>query len=399
MNFYKKMRSKTTLSPLEVVEKMKEVAPLLNENLDVNKYLQCEKGFRKMKGERLNSFLEVINNAKENPTEQTIENLNLERWFEEFKKDYKSKFAEFNIQSQKQLAKLIGISQPTLSEMFTGRKPINKNNIRKLKKFFEDDLNIQEEAKQDDRGKYTRLESSARNKRVYISDEEYEKLRKKFIEKFNKSGMSCCQLGRNLKIDNTTIGKVVRGTYVSRGSKIIEAMKKFVNENTGEPIEVTKDYVFNEEQIANWEKAVEYIKYLRDKKGYSLRDIAKESDISDSSLCQILSGKYEMSLPMLVRLTKFYKKYQDEIKEETIEPSNEEVVEEINEEVTENATEETSEENKDEKSKVCGFVVTNAEQFVNIVKKYNELLTKYNKEHEILQNYETLIKVIKSFQQ
>lgn len=399
MNFYKKMRNKTTLSPSEVVEKMKEVAPSLNANLDVKKYLQCEKGYRKMKGERLDSFLQVINNAKNNPVEQTLDKLNLEQWFEDFRiNHYEEKMKEFGLSSQRQLANKLGITQPVVSTAINGYGA-SPETMQKIKKFFEDDMNIAVEEKETPKSKkggYNRVEK--------ISDEEYEEIKRTFIEKAKATGKSYVELGKMLQMDNTTVGKIIRGAYNSKGKSVIEKMRKFIN---GEIIESTIE-TRNEPigENCDYSKYANVIAEYKHENKLSLKYLANIMGISEGTMSQILNLKYSNMNPnMLEKLQRFcneIKPIDEPIVEETVTNNVEEVVEDnfeqVEETTVEEQTEEVEEDSTKEKIKVYEFDITGTEEFSDMIKKYNKLLKKYDREHKILQNYETLINVIKTLQ-
>lgn len=406
MNFYKKMRNKTTLSPSEVVEKMKEVAPSLNANLDVKKYLQCEKGYRKMKGERLDSFLQVINNAKNNPVEQTLDKLNLEKWFEDFRiNHYEEKMKEFGLSSQRQLANKLGITQPVVSTAINGYGASSET-MQKIKKFFEDDMNIaveETETPKSKKGGYNRIEK--------ISDGEYEKLKRTFIEKAKATGKSYVELGKMLQMDNTTVGKIIRGAYKSKGKSVIEKMQKFINDEIIETTTETRNKPLGEN--CDYSKYANIIAEYKNENKLSLKYLANIMGISEGTMSQILNLKYSNMNPnMLEKLQRFcneIKPIDEPIVEETITNNVEEVVEDTSEKsensfekAEENTVEETNEEvNEDsteEKTTVYEFNITGTEEFSDMIKKYNKLLKKYDREHKILQNYETLINVIKNLQ-
>lgn len=397
MNFYKKMRNKTTLSPSEVVEKMKEVAPSLNANLDVKKYLQCEKGYRKMKGERLDSFLQVINNAKNNPVEQTLDKLNLEQWFEDFRTNhYEEKMKEFGLTSQKQLAKKLGIAQSVISTAINGYFATT-DTMQKFKNFFEDDLNIDVEEKET-----PKLKMGGHNRTNKITDEEYEELKRVFVEKALASGKSYVELGKILHMDNTTVGKIIRGAYKSKGQSVIDKMRKFINDEVIEENEKEKN------SKIDYSKYAKTLSKYREENGMSLKELGAEIGISGATASQILSLKYfNMNPNMLEKIKAFCNKIKGEepteeiIEEPTIDNVKEVVendFENVEETTVDEQTEETNEDSTEEKIKVYEFDITGTEEFSDMIKKYNKLLKKYDREHKILQNYETLINVIKSLQ-
>ena len=411
MNFYKKLRGKTTLSPLEVVNKMKEIAPIVNKNLTVEKYLQCEKGKRKMKGVRLNSFLETINNFNANPAETKINELNDQKWFEEFLENFNDKMKEFNIKSQNHLSKVTGVSQPRISFVLAGKEKATKEFIQAFKEFFEDDMNIQEETDIH----YVYGEKPTNVKISYgekVSDSEFERVKKQFAEKVKETGKSYAELSRVMDLDNTTIGKICRGDYKSKGIHVYKELKKFLNGECTMPIEkTTKSKVkVDEKTKKQWNRVVNQIAKYRKETEMSLLEIANKIGINVGTLSYILNDKYNISDTMLDRLKDGLKSIG--IEEDTVDlekceettfddldfVESEEIEEKLEEKVVEEPTYNESDliKTQEFEEETC----ENVEEELDEKDKYIiALKTILENQDRIIANYETLIEVIRKYQE
>ena len=111
--YYKKKRRKVGLAPSDMAKEL---------GIDCKKYSLIENGVVKMPKNLINKFNEIVNKGK---NEHTLERLHNEQIVTDFWNEMKTKtdgtynlkkkMAEFNIDTFRELAKLIGVSNSNIS--------------------------------------------------------------------------------------------------------------------------------------------------------------------------------------------------------------------------------------------------------------------------------------------
>lgn len=139
--YYKKKRRKTGLAPSDIAKEL---------GIDCKKYSLIENGVIKMPKNLMDKFNEIVSKGK---SEHTLDRLNNERVVNDFWNDMKikvdgqynlkSKMKEFNIDTFRELAKLVGVSNSNISHYLSAdwEAPYDFKNTIYL--FFQDELNIQ----------------------------------------------------------------------------------------------------------------------------------------------------------------------------------------------------------------------------------------------------------------
>lgn len=139
--YYKRKRRKAGLASSDVAKEL---------GINCKKYNLIENGVVKMPKNLIDRFNEMVNRGK---SENTLERLNNEQVVNDFwnkmktktngKYNLKSKMAEFNIETFKELGDLIGISNSNISHYLSEdwEAPYDFKNTMYL--FFQDELNIQ----------------------------------------------------------------------------------------------------------------------------------------------------------------------------------------------------------------------------------------------------------------
>ena len=139
--YYKKKRRKAGLAPSDMAKEL---------GINCKKYSLIENGVVKMPKNLIDKFNEIINKGK---NENTLERLNNTQVVNDFWKDMKSKtngqynlktkMKEFNINTFKELAELVGVSNSNISHYLSEdwEAPYDFKNT--MYQFFQDELNIQ----------------------------------------------------------------------------------------------------------------------------------------------------------------------------------------------------------------------------------------------------------------
>lgn len=139
--YYKKKRRKAGLAPSDMAKEL---------GVDCKKYSLIENGVVKMPKNLINKFNEIVNKGK---NEHTLERLNNEQVVNDFWNDMKikvdgqynlkRKMKEFNIDTFRELSKLVGVSNSNISHYLSAdwEAPYDFKNTIYL--FFQDELNIQ----------------------------------------------------------------------------------------------------------------------------------------------------------------------------------------------------------------------------------------------------------------
>ena len=139
--YYKKKRRKAGLAPSDMAREL---------GIDCKKYSLIENGVVKMPNNLINKFNEIVNKGK---NEHTLERLNNEQVVNDFWNDMKikvdgqynlkRKMKEFNIDTFRELSKLVGVSNSNISHYLSAdwKAPYDFKNTIYL--FFQDELNIQ----------------------------------------------------------------------------------------------------------------------------------------------------------------------------------------------------------------------------------------------------------------
>lgn len=143
--YYKKKRRKAGLAPSDMAKEL---------GINYKKYNLIENGVVKMPKNLIDKFNEIVSRGK---NENTLERLNNEQVVNDFWNDMKikvdgqynlkSKMKEFNIDTFRELAKLVGVSNSNISHYLSAdwEAPYDFKNTIYL--FFQDELNIQEPKK------------------------------------------------------------------------------------------------------------------------------------------------------------------------------------------------------------------------------------------------------------
>lgn len=139
--YYKKKRKKVGLAPSDVAREL---------GINCKKYSLIENGVVKMPKNLIDKFNEIVSKGK---NENTLERLNNEQVVNDFWNDMKTKvdgqynlkrrMKEFNIDTFRELAKLVGVSNSNISHYLSAdwTAPYDFKNTIYL--FFQDELNIQ----------------------------------------------------------------------------------------------------------------------------------------------------------------------------------------------------------------------------------------------------------------
>lgn len=139
--YYKKKRRKTGLAPSDMAKEL---------GINCKKYSLIENGVVKMPKNLIDRFNEIVSKGK---NENTLERLNNEQVVNDFWNDMKTKvdgqynlkrrMKEFNIETFRELAKLVGVSNSNISHYLSvdWEAPYDFKNTIYL--FFQDELNIQ----------------------------------------------------------------------------------------------------------------------------------------------------------------------------------------------------------------------------------------------------------------
>ena len=139
--YYKKKRRKVGMAPSDMAKELV---------INCNKYSLIENGVVKMPKNLINKFNEIVNKGK---NEHTLERINNEQVVNDFwdnmkikvdgQYNLKSKMREFNIDTFRELAKLVGVSNSNISHYLSAdwEAPYDFKNTIYL--FFQDELNIQ----------------------------------------------------------------------------------------------------------------------------------------------------------------------------------------------------------------------------------------------------------------
>lgn len=139
--YYKKKRRKAGLAPSDMAKEL---------GVDCKKYSLIENGVVKMPKNLINKFNEIVNKGK---NEHTLERLNNEQVVNDFwnemkikvdgQYNLKRKMKEFNIDTFRELSKLVGVSNSNISHYLSAdwEAPYDFKNTIYL--FFQDELNIQ----------------------------------------------------------------------------------------------------------------------------------------------------------------------------------------------------------------------------------------------------------------
>lgn len=139
--YYKKKRKKVGLAPSDMAKEL---------GINCKKYSLIENGVVKMPKNLIDKFNEIVSKGK---NENTLERLNNEQVVNDFWNDMKTKvdgqynlkrrMKEFNIETFRELAKLVGVSNSNISHYLSAdwEAPYDFKNTIYL--FFQDELNIQ----------------------------------------------------------------------------------------------------------------------------------------------------------------------------------------------------------------------------------------------------------------
>ena len=144
MNIYKRKRISYGLSRAFIVKKMKELNPIVCENLTEEKYKDIEDGKREMGEEMFDTFLKVFNQRKGDlRMEEKMEFLELEKWCEENiknKANFNQLLEGFNV-SRVKLGDILNFDATILSKYTKGKQKLSYDVMKKIYNYFNDKTN------------------------------------------------------------------------------------------------------------------------------------------------------------------------------------------------------------------------------------------------------------------
>ena len=257
MNYFRKKRQEKGI-------KSSDMARMLG--IDYNKYIEIDRGDRKMPTNLIDKFNEIISRGK---NEIKLETLNNEKeindWFEKMSanngRKLREKMYEFNIYQYKDLAELLGCKPCTISGYITKGKEASYNFKSKLYTFFQDELNIQTEQK----NKLVNFKTERKIKRRVNVDKSLLDYYNDFnIEEWlNKNNLTYLEFAKMYNIPKSTFFYYVRRKARPTNATIIKIKKaiedyenkKLKKDNT--ELAKIKSNILLEELIDKYDKKTE----------------------------------------------------------------------------------------------------------------------------------------------
>ena len=229
--YYKKKRRKTGLAPSDMAKEL---------GIDCKKYSLIENGVIKMPKNLMDKFNEIVSKGK---SEHTLDRLNNEQVVNDFWNDMKikvdgqynlkRKMKEFNIDTFRELAKLVGVSNSNISHYLSAdwEAPYDFKNTIYL--FFQDELNIQAPKKKST----SSLKGKKGNNQVGRACKD-----PVLVDWYKNTNLIKIANENNLTYDDIAIGCGVNISSVSR------AMRKSTNTPSYNTLKCLKEY-FDKLQI------------------------------------------------------------------------------------------------------------------------------------------------------
>lgn len=226
--YYKKKRKKVGLAPSDMAKEL---------GINCKKYSLIENGVVKMPKNLIDKFNKIVNKGK---NENVLERLNNEQIVNDFWNDMKTKtdgkynlkkkMAEFNIDTFRELAKLVGVSNSNISHYLNAdwEAPYDFKNAMYL--FFQDELNIQAPKK--------KSTSSLKGKK---GNNQVGRARKDpvLVDWYRTTDLIKLANENNVTYEDISIGSGVNLSSVSR------AMRKSTNTPSYNTLKCLKDYFDN----------------------------------------------------------------------------------------------------------------------------------------------------------